>query len=168
MDITAAPLPAYERSARRGLTTWGVLLVGAMFLLAAYTVDPRDNCGPGGECAPWLVPVAGVMGFGAVAIALAQLLANPRRGYRFDPLSGDLIWWKNRTARSPGDTGRVHPSRIASVRIDRRHEDHSLSLYGDDGERLPFFDEEVAPWPHEDWAERLTQAYPHIRIEVLD
>lgn len=162
-----APL-AFERSARRGLTAWAMLLVGAAFVFAAYTVDPLDNCDESGQCAPWLVPVAGIMGWCATAMALGLLLANPSRGYGVDAATGDLFWWKNRTARSEGDVGRIHPSRIARIRIDRRHEDDRLSLYDERGERLAYFDEELVPWPYDRWAERFQRAYPHIRIDTLD
>lgn len=168
MRATADPLPAFERSARRGLTAWAMLLVGMIFVMAAYTVDPLKNCDESGDCAPWLVPVAGIIGWGATAMALGLLLANPSRGHAIEASSGDLVWWKNRTARSQGDTGRMHPSRIASIRVDLRGENDSVSLYGEDGERLAYFDEELVPWPYDRWAERFQRAYPHIHIDKLD
>lgn len=164
---TDAPL-AYERSARRGLTAWAMLLVGIMFVWAGHTVDPLANCDESENCAPWLVPIAAIMGWCATAMALGLLLVNPRRGYRIEAATGDLLWWKNRSSRSVGDTGHIHPSRIVSIRIDRRGENDSVSLYGDDGERLAYFDEEVIPWPHDRWADRFQRAYPHIRIDRLD
>lgn len=145
-----------------------MLLVGAGFVFAAYTVDPLKNCDEAGNCAPWLIPVAGVMGWGAVAMALGLLIANPSRGYRIDPVTGDLVWWKNRTGRSEGDTGRIHPSRIASIRLDRRGEDERVSLYDEHEERLAWFDEELIPWPHDRWAAGFQQAYPHVRLDRLD
>lgn len=157
----------HERSARRDVTTWALLLVGCGFVFAAYTVDPLKNCDESGECAPWLVPVAGVMGLCATAMALGMLIANPNRGFRIDAATGDLVWWKNRTIRSEGDGGRIHPSRIVSIRLDQRGEDDTVSLYGLDGERLAYFDEEVVPWPYERWAERFQRSYPHIRIDRL-
>lgn len=166
-DSTPAPL-AYERSARRSLAPWGMFLVGGGFVFAGYTVDPLENCNTAGECAPWLVPVAAIMGLCFTAMGLGQLLANPRRGHRIDAATGDLLWWKNRTIRSPGDTGRIHPTRIASIRIDQRDDTSSVSLYDSDGERLHHFDEELVPWPYDRWAERLQHAWPHIRIDRLD
>jgi len=157
----------HERSARGDLTWWAMLLVGAGFIYAAYTIDPLKNCDEAGDCAPWLVPVAGIMGWCATAMALGQLLVNPSRGCRIDDASGDLLWWKNRTTRTEGDTGRIHPARIVSIRLDRRDENDSVSLYGEHGERLHFFDEELLPWPYDRWAERFQRAYPHIRIDRL-
>lgn len=131
----------YRRSARRDLTSWALLLVGALFVFAAYTVDPLANCDEAGNCAPWVVPVAGIMGWAAVAMGLGQLYANPRRGYAIDSGNGDLTWWKNRTGRHEGDGGRIHPSRIARIHLDLRDERDTVSLYDWDGERLAFFDE---------------------------
>jgi hypothetical protein len=161
---TTLPL-SFERSARKGPLAWASLLIGAVFLYAAYTVDPQKNCDESGrECAPWLVPIGGMMGWCVIAMALGQLWTNPRRGYHIDSQTGDLVWWKNRTARSEGDMGRIHPSRIARIRI--IHDDGmTLSLIGEDGERLAFFDEELVPWPCDSWAEQLQSAYPHITID---
>lgn len=158
----------YERSARRDVWMWAMLLVGGVFIATAYTVDPLENCDELGNCAPWLVPLAGIIGWCATSMAVGLLLVNPSRGYRIDPASGDLLWWKNRTARSVGDTGRIHPLRIASIRLDLRGDDSRVSLYGEDGERLPWFDEELIPWPYDGWAERFRQSYPHVRIDRLD
>jgi hypothetical protein len=159
----------FERSARKGLLAWASLLIGAVFIYAAYTVDPQKNCDETGrECAPWLVPIAGIMGWCITAMALGQLWANPRRGYAIDPESGELVWWKNRTSRSEGDMGRIHPTQIVSIRINRLQEDESISLIGEDGERFAYFDEELVPWPYDRWAEQFQSAYPHIRIDKQD
>lgn len=170
MSPITATLPlSFERSARKGPLAWASLLIGAVFLYAAYTVDPQKNCDESGrECAPWLVPIGGIMGWCVIAMALGQLWVNPRRGYRVDAETGDLLWWKNRTSRSEGDMGRIHPSCIASIRINRRQEDESLSLIGEDGERLAYFDEELITWRCDRWAEQFQRAYPHVRIDILD
>ena len=155
----------FERSARKGVVFWVALLIGAAFIFGAYTVDPQKNCDESGrECAPWLVPLAGIMGWGVTAMALGQLWVNPRRGYAMDAQTGDLVWWKNRTSRSEGDMGSIHPSRIASIRI-IQDDGMTLSLMGEDGERLAFFDEELVPWPCDSWAEQLQSAYPQITID---
>lgn len=160
------PVPlAYECSARKGVMWWALLLVGLMFVFAAYSVDPLKNCDETGNCAPWLVPLAGIMGWCATAMALGQLWANPRHGYRIEAATGDLVWWKNRTARNEGDIGRIHPSAIASIRVDLGDENESVSLYEGNGERLAYFDTDLLPWPYDRWAERFQRAYPHIRID---
>lgn len=167
--MASPPLTAFERSARKDVVFWISLLIGAVFIFAAWSVDPQKNCDESGkECAPWLVPIAGIMGWCAVAMGLGQLVVNPRRGYAIDAETGDLVWWKNRTSRSKGDTGRIHPAHIASIRINRRLEDESISLIGDDGERLAYFDEDLIAGPYDRWAEQFRSTYPHVRIEILD
>lgn len=100
-------------------------------------------------------------------MALGRLLANPRRGYGIDPETGNLFWWKGRTAKHEGDTGSVHTAQIVSIRVDLREDCQGLSLYGEDGERLAYFDEELVPWPHDRWAEQFKHAYPDVRIDKL-
>lgn len=157
----------HERSSRRDLWVWTLLIGGAVFIYAGYTIDPLRNCDESGNCAPWLVPLAAGMGWCALAMAVGLLWANPSRGCRIDPASGDLLWWKNRTGQSAGDAGRIHPSGIASIRLELGDDKDSVSLYGHDGIRLAFFDEEVIPWPYDRWAERLASGYPHIRIDRI-
>lgn len=157
----------HERSARRDLTVWLMLLVGVGFLAAGLTVAPEANCNSSGECAPWLVPVAKWMGVFVTLMALGQLAANPRRGCRIDPDTGDLIWWKNRARRHPGQGGRIAPAQISRLTI--RHTDNGpdmISLYDQEGQRQPWFDAEVLPWPEERWAQRLVARHPHIRLEI--
>lgn len=70
----------------------------------------------------------GVMGWCATATALGQLIVNPNRGYRIDRTTGDLLWWKNRTARSDRDSGRIHPSRVVRIRLDLRDQKETVTL----------------------------------------
>lgn len=157
----------HERSARRDPTVWLMLLVGLAFLAAGFTVAPQDNCNSAGECAPWLVPVAKWMGVFVTLMGAGQLAANPRRGCRIDPATGDLIWWKNRSARHAGQEGRIDPARIGRLAI--RHDSDSpaaIRLYDQQGRRLRSFGAEVLPTPTEAWARALVARYPHIRLEI--
>lgn len=157
---------SYERSARRDVRFWGMLVIGLAFISAAVIVDPRSNCDSSGECAPWLVPLAFVLGAMLALAGLAQLLANPRRGSRIDSASGDLIWWQARIGEGDGDQGRIHPSQIAKIRIVRQDDSNDcVHLYDLQGERQPYFDEEVIPWPYDQWAKGLAARWPHISIE---
>lgn len=157
----------YRRTARGDLRFWGMFGVGAVFLYAGLTIDPLANCSDGGECAPWLVPVAAVMG-GLFGLAgLGQLLANQERGSRIDHESGELCWWQNRTRTAPGDTGRIALQDISRIRIDRRDEGlDGVHLYDQAGTRQPYFDEEVIPANSERWARALAARYGHIQIEI--
>ncbi|PKP86995.1 MAG: hypothetical protein CVT78_07525 [Alphaproteobacteria bacterium HGW-Alphaproteobacteria-17] len=166
----ADPLfPSYRRSARSDFRLWLLLAVGALFFCAGSTIDPADNCSADGrECAPWLVPLAQGMGALFTLGAGLALLANPNRGSRIDPSTGELIWWQGRIGASGGDEGRIHPSRIGRVRIVRQDDSaDEIHLYDLAGDRLFWFDAEVVPWPPDRWAAQLTARWPHIEVEHI-
>lgn len=159
---------AFETCARRDVRWWALLLVGLAFAYGGFTIDPLANCSEDGECAPWLVPVAAVMGVVAAMGGLAQLLVNARRGSRFDLKANRLEWWQNRTASSPGDSGSVALDQIGRILINRRSEDAEISLYDLSGQRLHHFDSEVIGWSIDCWVERVQAAMPTIALEVRD
>jgi hypothetical protein len=158
----------YTRSARQDVRAWAMFLIGVVFVLTALSVDPQKNCNDAGECAPWLIPIAFVVG-GLVGLGgLGQLLANPNRGSRIDPETGDLIWWQNRFGESGGDEGRINPAQISLIRIRKVDEgSDQIHLYDQDGARLFYFDEEVVPWDLTAWAAAMVERWPHIRIETI-
>ena len=156
------------RSARRDLRFWMMLLVGAVFVYGGFTIEPATNCNDSGECAPWLVPLGGVMGLGVVAMALGPLLANPQRGIMLDPATDELVWWQNRTARHPGDEGRIAPEQIARIRYVSQGDATEIHVYDRQGNRLPYLDEEVIPgWPLT-WARHMVGRWPHIVLVEED
>ena len=155
-----------QHSARTEVRFWALLALGCVFTYAGFTIDPQRNCGPGGECAPWLVPVATLLGLGAIAIGLGTLIANPRRGCRYDEQAGELVWWQNRTLVHPGDEGRIAPGGIGRIRIIRDSDYTEVHVYDRAGARLPYLDSEVIPWPYEHWAERMIARWPQIELVV--
>ena len=158
---------SYHRSARQDLRAWAMFLIGAVFVFAGLTIDPQSNCNEAGECAPWLVPVALVMGAAVGLGGLGQLLANPNRGSRIDPDSGRLIWWQNRFGSSGGDEGSIDPADIALIRIIKQDESSDgIHLYNHAGERQFYFDDEVIGWNQEGWAKAMTDRWPQIKMEI--
>lgn len=159
----------YEWQSSRDPRYWALLLFGAVFLYGGLTIDPLTNCNESGECAPILVPIAAMIGILVTVGSAAQIAANTKRGSCIDPATGDLMWWQNRTRKHDGDHGRIHPSRIGSIRLVRESEKaDGLHLYDLGGVRQPYFDEEVIPRDVKKWAGRLTALWPHIAFEVIE
>ena len=158
----------YQHSARRDLRWWMLLLVGGVMFYAGVTVDPAKNCDESGRnCAPWLVPVAVVIGGAFGLLGAARLAANPRQGSRIDPATGDLVWWQERFGATGGKEGRIHPSQISRIAIVAQSDDmDEVHLYNLAGERQHYFDGEVIPAPFERWARALAAAYPDIKVDV--
>lgn len=157
----------YDSSARRTLGIWAMLFVGVMFAWVGSVIDPLDNCNSSRECAPWLIPVARWMGIAFATAAAGMLMINPRRGSHIDRRSGNLVWWQGRTATHPGDGGAIHPSQISRIRIVRQSEaSDAVHLYDRNNDRQPYFDEEVIPWPYDQWAKKLIARWPHIVLEI--
>lgn len=159
---------AFSSSARRDLRAWGMFVIGAIFVFSAFSLDPQDNCNADGRCAPWLLPIAFILGALIGLTGLGMLIANPNRGSRFDPETGTFVWWQNRYGKSGGDEGGIAPEEISLIRIDRRRESRTeLHLYNREGERQFYFDEEVIGWDPERWADEMRKRWPHIAVEVI-
>ena len=159
----------FSSSARRDLRIWGMFVIGAFFVFAALSVDPQKNCNSSGECAPWLLPIAFVMGAVLGLSGLATLMANPNRGSRIDPATGELVWWKNRYGANGGDERRTAPEQISLIRIDRGSEGkNEVHLYNRGGERQFYFDEEVIGWDTERWSETMRERWPHIKVDLRE
>lgn len=158
----------YSRSARTDVRAWAMFLIGAAFVFAGLTIDPQANCNDAGECAPWLVPVAFILGAVVGLSGLGQLLANPNRGSRIDAESGRLVWWQNRFGGAGGDEGSIDPADIGLIRIMRNDDSaNAIHLYDRQGVRQFYFDEEVIGWDQEGWAKAMAERWPHIRVEVM-
>ncbi len=155
----------YENKARRDLRWWMLLIVGGMMFAATFYADPRNCDESGRQCAPWLIPIAKVVGGVFGLLGAGKLLANPSCGSAIDPKTGELVWWQDRVGAHEGKGGRLHPSQISRIRIKSDSDSDDVSLYDLAGERQAFFDGEVVPRPFETWAKRLVEKWPHIKIE---
>jgi hypothetical protein len=167
MPSSSAPI-TFEKSARQDVRWWMLLLVGSVFTYGGLTIDPQTNCSSDGDCAPWLVQVAAVMGIIALSLALGLLIRNGRRGSLVDVEKGTLAWWQGRRTGHGGEGGEIPLKSIATVKVIRESDSDSIHFYGEDGARLPLPDGEIIPWPYDDWASQLTERAPHIRLIVED
>lgn len=144
-----------------------LFIVGAMMFMATFYADPRNCDESGRHCAPWLIPIAKVVGGAFGLLGAAKLVANTSSGSAIDPKTGDLVWWQERAGASGGRGGRIHPSEISRIRIRSDSDSDEVSLYDRGGERQAYFDGEVIPWPFEKWAKALAEKWPHIQIESV-
>jgi hypothetical protein len=158
---------AFEKSARRDVRWWMLLIVGVVFYLVGTSIDPAMNCSEDGECAPWLVPLAAGAGVLAMLGGGAMLIANPCRGSRVDPVTGRLHWWRwRRKPSDPADEGSVAIADIAVIKVVNTSDSDHVHCFDKSGHRLPVPDSEVMPWPYEDWAKQLAAIYPHIAVQI--
>lgn len=162
---TERALYGFNVSARQELQWWALVLIGAAFIYAGWTLDPQENCGPGGECAPWLVPVAFAMGVIVLPIGLGHLLSNPQRGSRVDFAGRRLYWWQGKESL---DTHSLSLDDVALIKVRAGDDNDAVFLYDRDYTLLPFPGIEVIPWIYQDWAAALTRHFPHIRLEIED
>lgn len=157
----------FTASGRFDVRYWLLLLVGLAFAYAGYTVDPRTNCDTNGECAPWLVPIALVIGVVSSMAAAAHLIVNAQRGSYIDLNTRELVWWegKVRDGRT-SDEGRLALDQIARVKIvDGGDSSDDVYLYDHNDQLLPFAGSEVIRWPFCDWAEKLADHCPGLTID---
>jgi hypothetical protein len=160
-------LKPFETSGRRDPIVWLLLWVGLIFAAFGFAVTPGGPCISVADCMPWPAFVAKWAGALVMLVAFGQMVANKQRGCRIDPESGDLIWWKNRSATHDGQSGRIHPARISRLAILYDSDGAAeISLQDLDGQRQPWFDTEVLPLNVEGWARALVARYPHIRLEI--
>jgi hypothetical protein len=161
-----APALLYERSARRDVRWWGMFLVGLVFAIAGASIDPATNCSADGECAPWLVPIAFVVGAGCALSGAVMLIVNPRRGSFVDAAAGELVWWEGRVADGRASaSGCLAMSSIAKVVLVSDSDSDEIFLYDAAGALLPFPGGEVVPWPYARWAARLAEHVPALVVE---
>jgi len=153
----------HQTSGRRDIRMYGLLGVGLVFVYAGATIDPATNCSSGGECAPWLVPVAFWMGVLATVGGAAALLRNPRRGSRINQRTGELMWWDE--THSP-DVRSLKLADVAVIRTDTSTDTSTVMLFGRHGELMPYAGAEVTPWPFPKWAHGVAKLYPHISVEA--
>lgn len=155
----------HQQTSRRDIRSYALLALGLLFMYAAATVSPTSNCDESGRaCAPWLVPVAGVLGLLASAGGVALLLRNHRWGCRVDARTGQLQWWDTRQFQAVH-----HVALDAIARIELRTNTDSsdaLFFYDAHGARLPIPKDEVFPHPGEPWARALVARCPHIVLSV--
>ncbi|MBK6744643.1 MAG: hypothetical protein IPG66_17455 [Hydrogenophilales bacterium] len=153
-------------SARRDARVYILLGLGLVFALAGVTIEPGTNCSESGECAPWLIHVALVVGVLVSLSGIAMLLANRQWGYRLNMDERRLYWWD--TSRSPEPRSLVLDDvSLIKVRVVCEGSDH-VFFYDQAGNLLPFPSEGVSPPACENWARDIGDRFPHVKVEVED
>ena len=148
-----------------------MLLVGLIFVLAGLSINPATNCDEDGNCAPWLVYAALLMGIAACVGAIRMLWMNPQRGSYVDRDRGELIWWTN--LRQDPDLGsldeavhRIPIAAISRIKIDYTGDNSDIFLYDAKGQELSFPGSDVIPMRNREWINALVALFPHIQLEM--
>jgi hypothetical protein len=164
MDVPANLDLLYSRTARYDWRIWLMLIVGLLFCHLSFQVDPQLNCDENGKCSSWAVYLARALGAFCTLAGTALLLGNHPRGSGIDPQARELLWWYGRSA----PPSRLALSDISRIRVDLGSDSDDIHLYDLAGERIGFTGTEVIPWPYQDWAARLIERYPHIKLEIRE
>ncbi len=154
----------YSKTARTDWRVWLMLIVGVIFTWLSFVTDPRMNCDEAGNCTAWPVFIARALGLFTGLGAISLLIGNHPRGSGVDMQNGELVWWYGRHA----GFHRHALSNVSRIRVDLESESDDIHLYDGAGERIGFTGTEVIPWPYQDWATRLTERYPHIKLEIRE
>lgn len=154
----------FEQSARRDFVNWVMLAAGLCFAIASLSIAPGDNCDEAGHCHPILVWFGRLFGGLLTVASTVVLIGNRSHGIRFDPESGDLVWWRSRRGAKTSGEGRIRPSNIARIEITTDTDDTTVRLIDVDGQVVPGFSGDVLPWPYEVWARRLVARWPRISL----
>lgn len=153
----------HQTSGRRDFRLYAVLAVGLVFVYAGATIDPATNCDEGGECAPWLVPVAFWMGVIASLSSLIGIIRDPRRGGRINARTGELEWWNEIHVSA---SGKLNLADVSVIRVDTSSDSSTVKLLDAQGRMLTFAGVEVLPGRLEEWARGVAKMQPHIRVEL--
>lgn len=151
----------YSKTARRDPLIWLMLVVGLVFAVLGFQVDPQFNCDESGNCNSWVVHFARALGGFFAFAGAALLIGNHPRGSGIDMQSGELLWWYGSVEKLMR-----HPlADISRIRIDLDMENDDIHLFDAAGERIGFTGTQGIPWPYQDWAEQVVERYPHIKFE---
>lgn len=154
----------FEQSARRDIAHWLLLAMGSLFLILSLSIAPSENCDESGHCYPLLVWIARAFG-GFVALGSSvMLIRNPRRGIRFVPETGELLWWDYHKGAATSAAGRIPVSDVARIEILSDTDDITVRLIDHAGHPVPGFSKDVLPWPYHRWAEKLVTTWPRISL----
>lgn len=162
-----APLPQdFECSARRDVRYWLCLVLGFALLAASISLSRAEYCQQPNNCTGWAISILQFTGGMFAIFGLVYLRRNASRGSRFDPATGELHWWYDRTISDPGVSGHAHPRDIKRIiLVSQESSSDETILIGPDDRPLPGFESRVIPWRNDIWARKLVAAYPHIVIE---
>lgn len=153
-------------SARQDPRIFIILVLGLVFLLAGLTVDPNSNCSESGECAPWLVYVALVIGGLTLVGAISAFILNYKWGFKLDLVNKRLVWWETRV--SP-DRRSFLLDDVSLIKVHTGQDSgDEIFFYDKSGNLLPFPSREVGPSDCDRWAQEIADLCPHIKVEVKD
>ena len=163
----------YDVSARQDFRCWLMLIAGLAFFIIGLTQDAAKNCDEAGNCAPWLVYAAIVIGFIFAIGGALLLIRNSRQGSYVDIVTEELVWWTQLPRQVSLDHaanyfGRILLSDVAKVKLNLRNDEDRVFLFNHSGLEIPFPGTAVISSNVRAWGEELSKRFPHITIEIID
>tara|TARA_B110001454_G_scaffold219185_1_gene250978 strand:+ start:2631 stop:3107 length:477 start_codon:yes stop_codon:yes gene_type:complete len=153
----------YQKEARKHFLHYVLALFGLIFVFAAMSVNPSQDCKEH-DCPGWLLWTA--LGVGGMAFVggVVALTKNFRWGSRINMDAGILYWWEG---YHPLKEHQINLSVVDQIIIESSTGDSHLKLLDKNQKRIPF-SEQCAPWPWQDWAQEIAKKFPHIQISEMN
>ena len=163
----------YDVYARQDFRYWLMLIAGLAFFIIGLKQDAAQNCDEAGNCAPWLVYAAVVIGFLFAIGGAIILIRNNRLGSYVDLETNELVWWTQLPRHVPLNIEanyiqRILLSDVTKVKLSLRSDDDRVTLFYRSGLETPFPGTAVIPSNAKEWVEELSRRVPHITIEIID
>ncbi len=153
------PNMEYRKTARTSPLFYILVVMGAIFVIGGFTLDPVKSCAVY-DCPLWLRGL--VVGFGFLfgLGGLSAIIRNFQYGSRLDMERHALLWWEG----VPPITENIIPMDTVKTIVIEADSDNSKVYLLDVEENRIRLSGQCIPYPYKTWAEGVKQSFPHLTV----